>query len=91
MNFSIYKHKLEFQKKKKKKELNVNKYFLYQYKRWSVKILKNHNSTIRIKPLKNCIISKKRKKICVNSNINTRILKRLVSNGELPNFKKALW
>ena len=91
MNFSIFKHKLELKKRNKKKELKINKYFLYQFENWSGKKIQKHNNKVSYKTLKKCIITKKRKKLSLYSNISTHYLKKLVSNGDLPNFKKALW
>jgi len=90
MSLSIINHKLNFLKKDEKKIKRINKYFLYQYKHWSKIRVKRHNTSLN-NHIKRCIISEKKKTIGFSSNINSHILKKLISNGDLSNFKKAIW
>jgi len=91
MFFSISHYKLSFLKKNEKKILKTNKYSLYQYKNWSKIKIERHNRPIDFRENKKCIISKKKKAINFNTNINSHIFKKLISNGELSNLKKAIW
>lgn len=93
MSPTILMYKSDFLKKEKKKIMRINKYFLYQYKSWSLKKIEKHNQskTISSKELPKCIISEKKKSICYSTNINSHSFKKLIYNGELPNLKRAVW
>lgn len=82
--------KLKVESCSDEKKLNINKYWLFTSSIWSLDKINKHNS-FRIKRIKKCILSGKKKKIAYNSNINSHILKKLASNGMLSNIKKSTW
>jgi len=78
-----YKNNQSNEKKSKKNKI-ISKYWIKRFKKNSIE---NESKFYHSKV---CIISGKKKSIAKNSNVNTHLIKCLISNGSISNLKKSV-